>query len=165
YVAPSYTLLSNYIKIWRNEALKRLAPSTIESYDYVLNARIIPILGYFKLEDIKPIHISNYIDDLEKEGLSSSSMIKNFNIINSNPVDKVDRPSVTYKEGQVYDSDELKQLHLLLNEQDNKQMVTIIKLALLTGMRKGEILALQWEDVDFSTNTIHVRNSLSYTKQ
>src|SRR5699024_9855890 len=50
------------------------------------------------------------------------------------------------------------------NKEENTQMVLIIKMALLTGMRKGEILALQWEDVDFATNTIQVRHSLSYTK-
>lgn len=43
-------------------------------------------------------------------------------------------------------------------------MVLLFKIALVTGMRKGEILGLQWDDVDFKTNTIHVRNSLAYTK-
>lgn len=177
YVAPSHTQVSNYVKIWRKEALKRLAPSTVETYDYTLDSRILPNLGHYKLDVIKPIHITNYIEELEADGLSSSTIIKSYNILNSifklavkndvlknNPIDKVDRPSVTYKEGKVYDSDELKRLHHLLNKEDNIQMVLIIKLALLTGMRKGEILALQWHDVDFSTNTIHVRHSLSYTK-
>jgi len=44
-------------------------------------------------------------------------------------------------------------------------MALMIKLALLTGMRKGEILALQWDNVDFATNTIHIQHSLSYTKE
>lgn len=65
----------------------------------------------------------------------------------------------------VYDSNELKELYHLLNKEQNEQMVLIIKMALLTGMRKGEILALQWNDVNFSTNTIHVHHSLSYTKE
>ncbi|MEW9678027.1 tyrosine-type recombinase/integrase [Lentibacillus sp. L22] len=35
-------------------------------------------------------------------------------------------------------------------------MVLMVKMALKTGMRKGELLALQWDDVDFPTNTISV---------
>src|SRR5699024_10885185 len=76
-----------------------------------------------------------------------------------------DKPSVTYKPGEVYNSNELKQLFLLLNQEENNQMVLMVKMALKTGLRKGELLALQWDDVDFATNTIHVRHSLSYTKE
>src|SRR5699024_10372963 len=162
----------------KRERKKKVAPSTIETYDYLLNGRILPSLGHLKLENIKPIHISNFLESLEEEGLSTSTIQKNFNVLNGvfqlavknetikkNPLDKVDRPSVTYKKGQVYKSDELKHLYHLLNKEENTQMVLIIKIALLTGMRKGEILALQWDDVDFSTNTIQVRHSLSYTKE
>jgi len=78
---------------------------------------------------------------------------------------KVDKPSVTYKPGEVYNSDELKQLYTLLKDEENKQMALIIKMALKTGMRKGELLALQWDNVDFAANTIHVCHSLSYTKE
>jgi len=177
YVAPSHTKLKDYVPIWKNEQVKRIAPSTTETYQYTLDNGILDTLGHLKLENIKPIHVTNFFDELEGKGLSSSTIIKNYNILNSifklavrndvlkhNPMDKVDRPSVTYEAGDVYNSDELKTLYHLLNNEDNKQMVLIVKLALLTGMRKGEILALQWEDIDFNTNTIHVRHSLSYTK-
>ncbi|MBO1910146.1 site-specific integrase, partial [Microvirga sp. 3-52] len=85
-------------------------------------------------------------------------------MIQKNPMEKVDKPSVTYKAGNVYNSDELRQLFQILNEEENKQMALMIKMALKTGMRKGELLALQWDDIDFDKNTIHVRHSLSYTK-
>src|SRR5699024_1526272 len=80
-------------------------------------------------------------------------------------MEKAEKPTVKYKQGQVYDSAELKQLYGLLKLEENKQQVLIVKLALNTGMRKGELLGLQWEDVDFESNTIHVRHSLSYTKE
>src|SRR5699024_4574617 len=176
YVAPSHIKLKDYVPIWMNERSKKIAPSTIETYGYALNGRILPSIGHLKMEAIKTIHITNYIYELEEEGLSSSYVVKHYNILNSifklavkndvlkrNPIDKVDRPSVSYKPGDVYDSEELKDLYHLLNKEDNKQMVLIVKLALLTGMRKGEILAVQWYDVDFTTNTIHIRHSLSYT--
>lgn len=178
YVAPSHIKLKDYVAIWKKERSKKIAPSTMETYEYNLNGRILPNLGHMKLENIKPIHINAFLEELSEDGLSSSSINKIYNILNSifklavkneiikkNPLDKVDRPTVQYKAGEVYNSTELKELYHLLNKEENTQMVNIIKLALLTGMRKGEILALQWDDVDFKTNTIHVRHSLSYTKE
>ena len=178
YIAPSHTKLKDYVPIWRKERENRVSPATLETYNYVLNARILPRLGHLKLEDIKHIHITKYLDELKEKGLSSSTIMKNIEVLNSvfklavtneiiksNPVDKVAKPSITYKAGDVYNSDEIKRLFMLLNEEENKQMVLFIKMALVTGMRRGEMLALQWDDVDFAKNTIHVRHSLSYTKE
>lgn len=177
YVAPSHTRLTDYVKVWKKHAIKKLSPNTMETYTYYLDGRILPALGHFKLEEITHVHINGFLEDLEEDGLASSTIKKQYNILSSifqlavkneiikkNPMEKVEKPSVKYKPGQVYDSNELKQLYLLLNKEENKQMVLLIKLALKTGMRKGELLALQWDDVDFSSNTIHVRHSLSYTK-
>lgn len=178
YVAPSYTCLGDYVNIWRNQAVKKLAPGTMETYEYSLSGRILPALSHYKMEDISHVHINGFLQSLETDGLASATIKKQYNILNSifklaqkndiikkNPMEKVDPPVVTYKEGQVYNSDELKALYQLLNQEENKQQALIIKLALKTGLRKGEILGLQWNDVDFATNTIHVRYSLSYTKK
>src|SRR5699024_4232467 len=59
----------------------------------------------------------------------------------------------------------LKHVLHLLNEENNFQMALLVKLAFNTGMRKGEILALQVDDLDFANNIIHIRHSLSYTKE
>src|SRR5699024_1053496 len=102
FVAPSHIKLRDYIPIWKRERKKKVAPSTIETYDYLLNGRILPSLGHLKLENIKPIHISNFLESLEEEGLSTSTIQKNFNVLNGvfqlavknetikkNPLDKV----------------------------------------------------------------------------
>src|SRR5699024_8513845 len=72
--------------------------------------------------------------------LATSTIQKHYNVLNSIfklavrnetikkiPMDKVDKPSVTYKPGEVYNSDELKQLFILLNNEENKQMVLMYK--------------------------------------
>lgn len=177
YIEPSRTKFGEFVKIWKKQVEKELAPNTIEMYNYQLNGRILPAFSHMKLEDISHIHINNYLDSLENENLSSSTIQKHFNIlssifrlaekyelIKSNPMKKAYKPKVTYKQFQVYNSSELKLLHQLLNKEENKQQVLIVKLALTTGMRKGEILALQWDDIDFETNTINIRHSLCYTK-
>src|SRR5699024_4988237 len=117
------------------------------------------------------------MENLENEGLSSSTIQKHHNVLNNifklaktheliknNPMDKVEKVTVRYRQGEVYSPEELKELYKLLDKEKNRQMVLMIKLALNTGMRKGEMLALQWDDVDFNTNTIHINHSLSYTK-
>ncbi|RDW15963.1 tyrosine-type recombinase/integrase [Oceanobacillus chungangensis] len=176
YVAPSHTRFSDYVKVWRKHAIKKLSPNTLETYTYSLDGRILPALGHYKMEEITHVHINGFLESLEGV-LSSSTIKKQYNIlssifklakkneiINHNPMEKSEKPSVTYKEGDVYNSSELNELYQLLNKEENKQMVLLIKMALKTGMRKGELLALQWDDVDFNTNTVHIRHSLSYTK-
>src|SRR5699024_5148841 len=51
------------------------------------------------------------------------------------------------------------------DKEENKQMALLLKLAVTSGARRGELLALQWKDVDFANNTIHIRHSISYTKE
>lgn len=177
YFTPSKLFFADYATFWRDNVKKRVAPQTIETYDYILNNRILTEFGHLKVADISHVYLSHFLNRLGGEKLASSTIQKHFNVLNSifklavkneilkqNPMDKVDKPTVSYKEGDVYDSVELKMLYQLLNEQDNKQMVLLIKLALQTGMRKGEMLGLQWNDIDFKNNTINVRHSLSYTK-
>lgn len=185
YIDPSNIKFGQFVQVWRDKyATRKLAPKTIEMYDYQLEGHILPLFRNRKLDEILPIHITDYLQSLETKrndgkegGLSTSTIQKHYNILQSifkyakknnlikhNPVENAEKPTVRYKPGDVYDSEELIQLYHLLSKEQNTQQVLIIKLALNTGMRKGEILALQWDDIDFTTNTIHVRHSLSYTK-
>lgn len=178
YVAPSHSKFGDFVEVWKKQANKKLSPKTVEMYTYLLKGRIIPAFSHLKIEDVSHTFINDYIESLEKEGLSTSTIQKHHNVLSGifklavkhekvkkSPMNKVDKPQVRNKQGQVYNSDELKELYHLLSKEDNRQQVLLIKLALNTGLRKGEMLALQWDDIDFTTNTIHVRHSLSYTKQ
>jgi integrase len=54
--------------------------------------------------------------------------------------------------------DELSRLLKAIDEDDNRQVAHMMKLALFTGMRKGEIFKLRWQDVDFERGFIHIRD-------
>lgn len=122
----------------------------METYDYSLEGRIFPALSHYKSEDISHFHINGFLQSLEADEFASATIKKQYNILKSifklaqkndvikkNPMEKVDPPIVTYKEGQVFNSDELKALYQLLNQEDNKLQALIINLALKTGLRKG----------------------------
>ncbi|WP_100012319.1 tyrosine-type recombinase/integrase [Lentibacillus sediminis] len=186
YIEPSRMTFGSFVEEWRTKfAEGKYSNNTLVLYNTLLDDHILPVFINKRLDSILPMHITDYLKNLEttrldgKEGGSSTSTIqKHYNVlmsifkfakknylIKNNPVENAEKPIVRYAEGEVYNSSEFKEIHRLLNKEQNRQLVLMVKLALNTGMRKGEILALQWNDVDFATNTIRIRHSLSYTKK
>ena len=79
--------------------------------------------------------------------------------IAANPATLVTPPRIVRKELQFLTLEQAKQL---LASVRNHRFEGLLTLALATGMRQGELLALHWSDVDFEKKTVHVRRSLSY---
>lgn len=115
YVAPSNTTLKVYSeKQYMKDLKTRVTDSTIDTYQRLLNNYIYEHLGGYQMEKITHNHIKKYIQELEALDLASSTINKHFNILNgifklavtnevikSNPMDKVQRPTVKYKKGKV----------------------------------------------------------------
>ena len=81
-------------------------------------------------------------------------------LISRNPVDSLDvsqRPRAEHTEAPYFTDEELPVLLAALSDYNRP----LVKLALLTGMRRGELLALRWSHVDLLNGTIHVR--VAYT--
>src|SRR5699024_6179307 len=123
YIAPSHIKLKQYAtNQYMKHIRKKLSPSTIELYDGILNNYVYGRLGHLKLEKIRHEHINDYMEELEDKGLSSSSRQKHYNMLNGlfklavknevikrNPMDRADNISVTYKNGGVYNEEEIKE--------------------------------------------------------
>jgi integrase len=78
-----------------------------------------------------------------------------------NPVAELPRaskPKKERKEAAYFENEELRQLFAAIDE---PLLFTVARLAVLTGMRIGEVVALRWSDVDLATRTIRVRRTLS----
>jgi integrase len=184
YIDPSKMKFIDFVEEWREKyANKHLSPKTIETYSYPLKNYILPTFGNTRLDEIKPIHIINYLDSLEdirkdgkKGGLSSSSIYYHYRIlkdilsratewkvIKSNPVENVKRPKVTQNKTDVYTEEEVRELFEKLQHEPIHNRIMIL-LAITTGLRRGELLGLQWEDVDFEDKTINVVHSIQYIK-
>ena len=79
----------------------------------------------------------------------------------SNPCQRVKPPKVRRKEARYLD--EIQAAHLLESVQKEPyQYNVIVQLLLYTGMRRGELCGLEWQDVDFITNCLHIRRSSLY---
>lgn len=183
YISPHKLTLAAFIDEWKEKyALKALETKTLSTYLKMLNQRIIPILGHLRLDEIKPLHIASLLSELGKDGnrrdgkeggLSSGTLqyahrvMKNvfsraveWKVIKSNPVANIKAPKVVHKENFVYDEDEIELLFKALeNEPYHWRMM--ITLALTTGLRRGELVGLEWEHVNLEKGIVHVKQSIT----
>jgi integrase len=138
-----------------------------ESDKYNLN-RLNPFFGEMKVDQIRFDHVTNYRKKLKKEGLADGTVNRhlgllrriinwakdmNYEVPEDNPVRSKDHIKKVPARDVTLDIEHERLLICYADE----NLKPIIVTALHTGMRKGEILSLEWSDVDFESRKIHVR--------
>lgn len=183
YIAPAKLAFSQFVELWKEKyAVTQLERKTLYTYMVNLKTHILPAFGNLQLDQIKPLHIVDFLDSLGNEGsrkdnkagaLSSGTIqmnhrvLKNifsraveWRIIKVNPAAEVRKPKVVHKEIIPYDENEIRvMLQALQKEPHHWRMM--IKLALTTGMRRGELLGLEWKHIDWKAGVIDVQQSVS----
>ena len=185
---------AQYVEIWTKDyALKELAPSTYYRYKRMLETRITPYFGHYKLNKIKPTDIMIFYDLLEedtqiirrknnngkktKKPLSQKTILEHHRLLSamlhkavywqliiSNPAERVQPPKARKPKRRYYDDEQCKiLLHnlSLLGEDQIKYKVAII-LTIFTGVRLGELMGLEWQDIDLKTGIVSINRSSQY---
>lgn len=180
--------LTQYLDNWIKKMEGTLKPSTYEDYEKRIYGKLIP---YFepqklKLKDLKPSTVTEYMLYLKTSGRSdgngglSRKSVNNIKVVLSsaledavkdklikeNPVELCKMPSFETdikKELYVYNVQEVKKL-LDYAKETESHIYTFLVLVLFTGMRKGELMALQWLDIDFDNNILLVNKNRTGTK-
>jgi integrase len=174
YIEPSKMLYKDYLHSWLDDKKTLIKESTYKTYSWLINKYIIPFLGDKEISQIRPIDIQKFYNELiNKDLLSRENIQKIHSLINDslkkaekwelikrNVASLVDRPKAFKKELSVWEIDEVKKF--LLAARTSRYYIAFL-LALTTGMRQGEILALRWKDIDFNNNTLSVKQTLSHT--
>ncbi len=168
--------LNNYVKI---SAKHR----TIERYSEIINNHLIPSVGEMELQELTPIILQKYISELLKcgnkrtgVGLSSSAVNSiitviqnslhtayNLRYIDDMVGDKLKRPKMVEKQVECFSIAEQKQIEQAVMGHAKPYMLGVL-ICLYTGLRIGELLALEWGDVDFSNGTLTVDKTCHYGK-
>lgn len=157
-----------------------MSENSRSNYQGYLNKKIYPALGELKLPEITPAQITALLLDIQAEGKAHSTVIKVYTILHSffkmaylgdiidrNPMDKVERPKprkeeVKTESPQAYTPAEVQALFQALDGEPLKWRA-LVHLLIDTGIRRGECCALRWQDVDFATGSITVSGNLCYT--
>lgn len=161
--------------VWSEKCLKRMrlqfTESTVVNYQSNFNKWVNPVLGELELDEIKPSDIHSLIYD-KIEGISLEarhgilkrlkrvfSMAVEDGIIPKNPATGI---SVKVPESPqaILNRTEINTL-LFEAKQRGHSYYNHWALAILTGLRKGELIALTWSDIDFENRVIAVTKSWS----
>lgn len=159
-----------------------ISENSRSSFQGNLDRWIYPALGEMKMPDITAANISALLLDMQAQGKAHATCIKVYTVLKSlfkmaylsdivqkNPMDKVERPKqrkveVRGIEAEAYTIEEVKHILSCLEKEPLKWQA-LIRLLVDTGIRRGECCGLQWKDVDFKGNTITVAGNLCYTPQ
>ena len=145
---------------WKEAHFDRYKPSTRKSVHYLLSGRILPEFGSKKLDRVTGAQLARWFDTFSRtapgnanHALALLRQIMNFAIacgyIERNPTQGI-RPNRRPRLTRFLSREEIGRLHRVLDAQtgeNNRQQADVIRLLLLTGCRKGEILRLRWSEV------------------
>jgi integrase len=140
-------------------------PSARRNYDEALKRRVLPLMGHMLIVEVTRGDVQRFVDRLLATGISPSTIRNTVNPLRViyrqamlygevavNPTIGVQLPAVRGKRDRVAAPEEAARLLELVPERDRAIWAT----AMYAGLRRGEMLALMWSDIDFERSLIHV---------
>lgn len=176
YISPDKMTFASFAEKWKDKhVMKNLEYKTIENYLLQLNKRLLPRFGPLQLDKIKTMHLVDSLDELEESGTGSATRVYVYRVLRSiftkavewkvmskeaNPIDGITKPKEKpNKELRVYDELESAQLFKALQNEE-VQFRILVSLALTTGMRRGELLGLEWSHIDLTAGIIRITQTI-----
>jgi integrase len=170
-VALAKETVSVYVRAWL-KGRKRITTATRLNYQAEIEKRIIPYLGTIKLARLKPEQVAVWHRDLKDAGESDAAILMAHTVLSmalkqahvwghvaQNVAALVERPvKPTAREYVWWEPDEARQFLAATAESDD---AALYRLALAGLLRRGELLALLWEDVDLGRRRIVVRRTIT----
>lgn len=169
---------------WFEEyAALNLRASTFEEMRK-LTKRVYPALGHLRIDKITARQIQAFLNSLAKDGANMLtgkplspktihhhlelisdvfSYAVKMELVSDNPCTKVTIPKGEVKEKQIYSQEEMA---LLLTKMENEPLKyrAFFYLMAYSGFRRGEMLGLEWKDIDFENSIISVHRTSNQTK-
>lgn len=184
----SNMLFVDFLYMWLEQIKPTIKPSTWEGYEKNINGKIVPYFKekQYKLCDLKGMYFTDYFVYLQdkgrsdgKGGLSKKSVLNLRGVLSSafefalendlvryNFIARSRLPLFEEKEfvPTVYNAEQMKTL-LKYAEHTQSKLTLFLYLEMFTGARKGELLALTWDKVDFDNGTIYISQNRTGSKK
>lgn len=185
YIEPRGLSVKDFLEQWLTDAQTKVSGTTFARYRAIVRLHLEVALGSIPLVKLAPLHIQTYLADALQsgrldgkethgKGLSPRTVCHHHRVLSEalgravkwqllarNPAVSVEPPRVEQKEMHAIDETAAASL---VESAIGTRLYIPIMLAITTGMRRGEILALRWKDVDLTRGFLAVVRSLEQTK-
>lgn len=188
YVEPSKLTTAEFLDRWQREWVAlNLTPKTAERYGQLIRTQIVPRIGAVLLQKLKAAELASLYSKMMTDGRLTRRKGKEagtglspataayahrilhralghamqWGIVTGNPAESVDTPRGRRSEITILSKD---QVRAVFQELSGTTLFPIAALGLATGMRRSELLALRWRDVDFDRSNLRVVRALEQTK-
>lgn len=182
YMKPGKTTVADFLQLWLRDYVKpNLSPRTAEGYEQIIRCYLIPAFGDMLLSQLRPDHLQKYYSTKLASGrrrgpggLSARTIRHHhttlhkalqtaveWGLIIRNVADAAKPPRARSPEMQTWGEDDIIRF---LEAAKNTPYYALFYTALFTGMRRSELLALRWQDIDFLYAQAYINRSLHHLK-
>ena len=163
--------LAQFVQEWWPSKAASLAPRTAEGYRKMLDSYVLPALGRKRIQRITSGDVSRLVGELVDRGTVTQAVHVHrftktlFNAairagtVVGNPIGAVAQPRLPHREMQVIGPEEWQTVRDYLAERQSWALLPLT-VAITTGLRRSEVLGLQWVDIDFERSVLTVRRTV-----
>ncbi len=179
-LSPAKITVAEFLRRWVQDAVQhRVRQSTVVGYRGIIESQIIPALGHIRLANLQPLDIQGAYSHWLKPGsrrdghdgvLSQRTVLHYHSVLNAaldqavkwqlllkNPCKSVDAPRPVRVEMRVFGDAQTKRL---LDAAGHEPLYALFHSAVTTGARLGELLALRWQDIDFTHSRLTIARTV-----
>jgi integrase len=171
---PTQATIGEYLRQWIGSALN-LSPKTKERYAELIERQVLPHIGELKLQKLRPEHLEQWHAKLLATGLSARTVGHAHRCLSAALTRAVQNgtlarnvaairkpPAAEDREIEILTPD---QVSTVLTALKDHALHPVTALAVASGMRRGELLGLEWSDIDLDRAVLRVERSLEETRQ
>lgn len=173
---PSEITVGQWLNKWLSDYKKpSLKPNTYEDYKSIIERKLVPKLGKIKLQDLTTGNLQNLYKKLREANLSNRTVqyvhtvifgalkqAYSENLVSKNVAQSCVVPKPQKKEMRILTEEEIRRL---LESNRHHRLYPLLLLELVTGLRRSELLALRWQDIDFTNKVLYVRGNVIETTE
>jgi len=150
-----------------------VAPHTYTGYEYLMRHITESSIGRMPLTDVKPVHVKKFLSGKKNTSHSTITKLKAFlyaifecgidnDLCIKNPARNVKPPSVAQGEKDAFTDLEISTILEYAATEEGKWFKLAINTLLYTGLRRGELLGLMWDDIDLNNSVLRLRRSVAF---
>ncbi|KPV53876.1 hypothetical protein SE17_07055, partial [Kouleothrix aurantiaca] len=170
-IAPERQTVAAFLETWLEQTVKvRNRAGTYESYAQIVRSHITPAIGHHQLTKLLPEHIQVMLNRLTDAGLAPRT-VRNVRAVLRDALNQaLKRRRIAFNAAALVEIPRAEkpviapltseQSRALLAAVRGEPLEALYRIALSLGLRRGEVLALRWEDIDFEQRQLRVSGSV-----